>query len=84
VSDWGALVLQRLQGEIAALAPGEPVPTPCNSVCRIDPATGWCEGCLRTLDEIAAWRSLDGEARLAVWRELGGRAERPAGGGGPA
>jgi len=33
-------------------------------------ATGWCEGCLRTLDEIAAWSSLDDEEKRAVWRLL--------------
>jgi predicted Fe-S protein YdhL (DUF1289 family) len=30
-------------------------------------ATGLCEGCLRTLDEIAAWSVLDDVARRAVW-----------------
>jgi hypothetical protein len=35
-------------------------------VCRIDSSTGLCVGCLRTLDEIAVWGSLDDEARLAV------------------
>lgn len=33
-------------------------PSPCISVCRIDPATGWCEGCARTLQEIADWPML--------------------------
>ena len=52
-------------------APG--VPSPCQSVCRMESATGWCEGCLRTLDEIAAWSRLDDAARRAVWRELESR-----------
>ena len=46
------------------------VPSPCTDVCRIDPQTGWCEGCLRTLDEIAAWGGLDDEAKRAVWQRL--------------
>lgn len=29
--------------------------SPCVGVCRIDRETGWCEGCWRTLDEIADW-----------------------------
>ncbi|MGA1318970.1 MAG: DUF1289 domain-containing protein, partial [Rubrivivax sp.] len=29
------------------------VPSPCINVCRIEPASGWCEGCARTLEEIA-------------------------------
>ena len=49
------------------------VPSPCISVCRMDEATGWCEGCLRTIDEIAAWSTLDEAARRAVWVELAQR-----------
>jgi predicted Fe-S protein YdhL (DUF1289 family) len=29
--------------------------SPCTKVCKIDPATGWCLGCLRTGAEIGAW-----------------------------
>ena len=50
------------------------MPSPCNAVCRISPATGLCEGCLRTLDEIAAWGGLDEDDRRAVWRRLAARA----------
>jgi len=50
------------------------VPSPCISVCRIDDATGLCTGCLRTLDEIAAWSVLDDNARRAVWSALAERA----------
>jgi uncharacterized protein len=50
------------------------VASPCISVCRIDEATGWCAGCLRTLDEIAAWGSLDDDDRRAVWTEIARRA----------
>ena len=32
----------------------------------MDAASGWCEGCLRTLDEIAAWGGLDEPAKRAV------------------
>ncbi len=35
----------------APASPSAPVPSPCISVCRIDPASGLREGCLRTLDE---------------------------------
>jgi uncharacterized protein len=50
-----------------------PVPSPCISVCRIDEATGLCVGCLRTLDEIAAWSMLDDDVRRDVWRAIGER-----------
>ena len=44
--------------------------SPCIDVCRIDETTGWCEGCLRTIDEIAAWGALDQETRRAVLDRL--------------
>jgi predicted Fe-S protein YdhL (DUF1289 family) len=49
------------------------IPSPCTSVCTIDAATGWCAGCLRTIDEIAAWGSLDNIARRNVWKRLPAR-----------
>jgi predicted Fe-S protein YdhL (DUF1289 family) len=34
----------------------EPPPiSPCISVCQLDPATGFCRGCWRTIDEVAGW-----------------------------
>ena len=59
------------------------VTSPCVDVCEIDAASGWCAGCMRTLDEIAAWGSLDALARRAVWKQLPARrhqleANRPA------
>ena len=44
-----------------------PVPSPCNSVCKMDARTGWCEGCARTLDEIAAWSTMSDAQKHAVW-----------------
>ena len=49
------------------------VPSPCISVCRIDPVTSLCEGCDRTIDEIAHWSLLDDDEKLAVWAELNRR-----------
>jgi len=46
------------------------VPSPCISVCRMDAATGLCEGCYRTLDEIAQWSGASEEDKLAIWNEL--------------
>ncbi|CAH2806134.1 MAG: YbaK/prolyl-tRNA synthetase associated region [uncultured Paraburkholderia sp.] len=46
------------------------VPSPCISVCRMDAITGWCEGCLRTIDEIAGWSLLDDDAKRAVWDSI--------------
>ncbi len=49
------------------------VASPCIDVCRMDDATGWCAGCLRTLDEIAAWSSLDDEGKRLVLAALTAR-----------
>jgi uncharacterized protein len=53
------------------------VPSPCVDVCRMDPRTGWCEGCQRTIDEIAQWSSLDDAAKRAVWERLTQRRASP-------
>ena len=52
----------------------EDVPSPCISVCRVDADSGWCEGCLRTLDEIAAWSQLGNDSKRGVWRIIEQRA----------
>ena len=55
-----------------------PVPSPCISVCRMHARSGLCEGCLRTLDEIAAWSTLGDEAKRVVWQRIEQRqAEHP-------
>jgi uncharacterized protein len=40
-----------------------PVLTPCIGVCTLDPV-GYCDGCLRSGDEIAGWLSMDDAQRL--------------------
>lgn len=58
-----------------------PVPTavptriasPCISVCRIDPATGFCEGCWRTIDEIAGWGTMPDERKMSLLETLSRR-----------
>ncbi|MDP1907206.1 MAG: DUF1289 domain-containing protein [Hyphomicrobium sp.] len=40
----------------AALLKQEPeVASPCINVCRMDETSGYCEGCRRSLEEIACW-----------------------------
>lgn len=50
-----------------------PVPSPCINVCRMDAASGYCEGCLRTIDEIAAWSQADDVTRRHIWAQLPAR-----------
>jgi len=42
------------------------VESPCINVCRMDPVTGLCEGCWRTLDEIARWAQTSDEDRRRI------------------
>ena len=52
------------------------VASPCTSVCRMDPRSGWCEGCLRNIDEIVAWGSLDDAAKRRIVALLPARREQ--------
>ena len=46
------------------------VPSPCMSVCQMDAATGWCEGCLRTLEEIGQWGNASHAVKRSVWLSI--------------
>ena len=50
--------------------------SPCISVCVMDPASGLCAGCYRTLGEIADWINLSNETKRAVIVELAVRRAR--------
>ncbi|MFC7703680.1 DUF1289 domain-containing protein [Plastorhodobacter daqingensis] len=50
--------------------------SPCVKICVIDPAHGLCTGCLRSLDEIAAWSRLSADERRAIMAALPARAAR--------
>ena len=47
--------------------------SPCIAVCMIDPRSGLCYGCGRTLPEIASWHRLDSAERQAVMATLAAR-----------
>lgn len=55
-----------MSGEHKPVTASGAVPSPCVSVCAMDAASGLCTGCLRTLDEIAAWSVMDDDAKRAV------------------
>ena len=52
--------------------------TPCVNVCTIDPETGYCEGCARSLKEIAQWSRFSPQDRSRVMAELKDRKVRLA------
>lgn len=54
--------------------PADPGPaSPCTGLCVIHPRAGLCAGCLRSLDEIAAWPGLDAREKTAVLAALPAR-----------
>ncbi len=54
----------------AARARQDPVPSPCVSVCRMAAASGLCEGCFRTIGEIAGWSRMTEDDKRAVWSRI--------------
>ena len=46
------------------------IDSPCVNVCQMNPFTGLCRGCLRTLDEIAGWLDFSVSEKLEVLTRL--------------
>ncbi len=49
--------------------------SPCVDICTLDVGTALCLGCGRSIDEIAAWRSMSAAERKRVIDELPARVE---------
>lgn len=47
--------------------------SPCINVCVMNAASGLCDGCLRTLDEIAAWSCASDEQKRDIWLQISQR-----------
>ena len=47
--------------------------SPCIDICTMDPETGLCSGCGRTLEEIAGWAGLTDHERQRIMRSLADR-----------
>lgn len=52
--------------------------SPCVRICVMDPVSGLCRGCARTLDEIVAWGTMTPDRRRTIMRELDQRMARVA------
>lgn len=53
-----------------ATPPAQRPLSPCIQICQIEPTTSVCEGCGRTLDEIAVWGSMTEVEKTPVWERL--------------
>ena len=60
-----------------AVAQPDEVASPCINVCRMSPDSGLCEGCLRTLAEIAGWSAMSPEEKRTVLAQLRKRGSLP-------
>lgn len=49
------------------------IASPCVKTCALDPVTGQCIGCYRTMDEIADWLEYSSEEKLAVLERVAQR-----------
>ena len=59
-----------------ARASVENVPSPCVSICTLDGSGGYCEGCLRSLDEIRLWSGNTDAEKKEVWERIAQRITR--------
>jgi predicted Fe-S protein YdhL (DUF1289 family) len=55
----------------------ETIASPCINVCKMNERTGLCEGCRRSLDEIACWSLYSAAEKRAVLEQLPARKQTP-------
>jgi predicted Fe-S protein YdhL (DUF1289 family) len=63
--------------EAAIVKQEDEVASPCVDVCRMDAASGYCEGCRRSLEEIASWSIYTAAEKRAVLALLSARKSLP-------
>jgi len=47
-----------------------PIKTPCVKVCFVDPKSGICVGCFRTMEELGCWTRYSDAEREAIMEAL--------------
>ena len=50
-----------------------PILSPCVGICHLG-ADGYCEGCLRSIDEIRVWRASSDAEKKVIWARIAERA----------
>ena len=55
---------------VAEVTMTDEVASPCENICQMNPKTGYCIGCLRTIDEIADWLEMTREEKHQVLNQL--------------
>ncbi len=54
-----------MSGRFPVTPPMNPLESPCNKICRLNP-DNICIGCGRSLEEIGAWGQADARQRLEI------------------
>jgi len=56
------------------------LPSPCINLCQMNPKSGLCQGCFRSIDEITRWAQSDDATRSRILAAVARRrqAEQPA------
>ncbi len=49
------------------------IASPCINICQMDPTSGLCRGCQRTLDEITRWSRIDDSERQDILAAVSAR-----------
>lgn len=52
------------------------IASPCIDVCKMDEASGLCQGCYRSLAEITAWGGADDAQRIQILAAIAQRRAR--------
>jgi predicted Fe-S protein YdhL (DUF1289 family) len=53
------------------------LPSPCTKDCKLDPATGLCRGCKRTIEEIVGWGGASEAEQARILAAVAKRGGRP-------
>lgn len=56
--------------QIAEMTTLPTIPSPCIAVCQLDPKSGLCIGCFRTVEEIGVWSTASDAERLEMLNRL--------------
>jgi prolyl-tRNA editing enzyme YbaK/EbsC (Cys-tRNA(Pro) deacylase)/predicted Fe-S protein YdhL (DUF1289 family) len=68
-----AIVQVSARAALVSAMDDDAVPSPCISVCRISAESGLCQGCFRTLPEIATWSKSTPDVKRQMWNTIGER-----------
>ncbi|MBL8459982.1 MAG: DUF1289 domain-containing protein [Zoogloea sp.] len=49
------------------------IPSPCINVCHMNQASGYCEGCYRSIPEITEWSRASDARKQAILGEVAAR-----------